>query len=51
MDKNILILGAGFLQKPAIEAAKKLGFRAVVVDGNEDAVCVGLADRFERIDL
>ncbi|MGI5098142.1 ATP-grasp domain-containing protein [Treponema socranskii] len=51
MDKNILILGAGFLQKPAIEAAKKIGFRAVVVDGNEGAVCVGLSDRFERIDL
>ena len=51
MNKNILILGAGFLQKPAIEAAKKIGFSAVVVDGNESAVCVGLADRFERIDL
>jgi len=24
MNKNILILGAGFLQKPAIEAAKKI---------------------------
>ncbi|MGI0529764.1 ATP-grasp domain-containing protein [Treponema socranskii] len=51
MDKNILILGAGFLQKPAIEAAKKIGCSAVVVDGNEGAVCVGLSDRFERIDL
>lgn len=51
MDKNILILGAGFLQKPAIEAAKKIGCRAVVVDANEGAVCVGLSDRFERIDL
>ena len=51
MDKNILILGAGFLQKPAIEAAKNIGCRAVVVDGNEGAVCVGLADQFERIDL
>lgn len=51
MDKNILILGAGFLQKPAIEAAKNIGCRAVVVDGNEGAVCVGLSDRFERIDL
>ena len=51
MNKNILILGAGFLQKPAIEAAKKIGCRAVVVDANEGAVCVGLSDRFERIDL
>ena len=48
---NVLILGAGFLQKPAIEAAKKIGCCAVVVDGNDEAVCVPLADRFERIDL
>ena len=51
MDKNVLILGAGFLQKPAIDAAKKIGCRAVVIDGNERAVCVPLADCFERIDL
>ncbi|MBQ9494642.1 MAG: ATP-grasp domain-containing protein [Treponema sp.] len=51
MKKNLIILGAGFLQKPAIEAAKKLGCCAVVVDANENAVCVPLADRFEKIDL
>ena len=51
MKKKLIILGAGFLQRPAIEAAKKLGCCAVVVDVNEHAVCVPLADRFEKIDL
>ena len=49
--QSILILGAGLMQRPAIESAKKLGYRAVVVDGNPNAVCVPLADRFEPIDL
>lgn len=51
MSKKILILGAGLMQKPAILAAKELGYTAVVVDANENAVCVPLADRFEPIDL
>ena len=49
--ESILILGAGLMQKPAIESAKKLGYRAVVVDGNPRAVSAPLADRFEPIDL
>lgn len=49
--KNILILGAGLMQRPAIEAAKKIGARAVVIDGNPNAVCVPLADEFFHIDL
>lgn len=49
--QSILILGAGLMQRPAIEAAKKLGYRTVVVDANPNAVCVPLADRFEPIDL
>lgn len=49
--KNILILGAGLMQRPAIEAAKKIGARAVVVDGNPHALCVPLADEFFPIDL
>lgn len=51
MSKKILILGAGLMQKPAIMTAKKLGYTAVVVDANPNAVCVPLADRFEPIDL
>jgi biotin carboxylase len=49
--KNILILGAGFLQKPAIQAAEKNGYTTVVVDADPSAVCVPLADRFEPVDL
>jgi biotin carboxylase len=47
----VLILGAGLMQKPSIEAAKALGYKAVVVDANPHAVCVPFADRFEPIDL
>lgn len=49
--KKIMILGAGLMQKPAILAAKHLGYEAVVVDANPNAVAVPLADRFEPIDL
>ena len=48
--ESILILGAGLMQKPAILAAKKLGCRAVVVDGNPKAACVSLADDFYPVD-
>ena len=50
-NKNILILGASLLQKPAIQSAKKLGCKVFVVDGNSKALCVPLADVFEQIDL
>ena len=46
-----MILGAGLMQKSAIEATKALGYDAVVVDANPRALCVPFADRFERIDL
>lgn len=49
--KKIMILGAGLMQKPAILAAKSLGFESVVVDANPNAVAVPLADRFEPVDL
>ena len=49
--QSVLVLGAGLMQRPAILAAKRLGYRAVVVDGNPDAVCVPLADRFVPVDL
>ncbi|OJF75987.1 MAG: hypothetical protein BKP49_09195 [Treponema sp. CETP13] len=49
--KHILILGAGLMQKPAIESARELGCHITVVDANENAICVPLSDRFEKIDL
>lgn len=51
VKKNILILGAGLMQKPAILSAKELGFRCCVIDADENAVCVPLADEFQKIDL
>ena len=49
--KNCLILGAGLMQKPAILASKALGFTTVVIDADDKAVCVPLADKFYKIDL
>ncbi|MCQ2591995.1 MAG: ATP-grasp domain-containing protein [Treponema sp.] len=48
---NCLILGAGLMQKPAITASKKMGYNTVVIDGDQNAVCVPLADEFYKIDL
>ncbi|MBR4005335.1 MAG: ATP-grasp domain-containing protein [Treponema sp.] len=50
-DKCVLILGAGLMQRPAIEAAQELGYKTVVADANPNALCAGFADRFENIDL
>ncbi|MFI3256868.1 MAG: ATP-grasp domain-containing protein [Spirochaetales bacterium] len=49
--KHVLILGAGLMQKPAIDAARELGCVVTVLDGNADAFCKSEADRFEVIDL
>lgn len=51
MKKNIMILGAGLMQKPAILSAKELGCKTFVVDANPNAVCADEADVFEVIDL
>lgn len=50
-EEYVLILGAGLMQKPALEAAKELGFKTLVVDANPKALCAPYADRFENIDL
>ncbi|WP_318662220.1 hypothetical protein [Treponema sp.] len=49
--KSILILGAGLMQKPAIESAKSLGLKVFVIDANPEALCVPLADEFKKIYL
>jgi biotin carboxylase len=51
MKKRLLMLGAGFMQGVAIRCAKERGWEVVVVDGNPEASCRDLADRFEPIDL
>ncbi|MBR1912454.1 MAG: ATP-grasp domain-containing protein [Treponema sp.] len=50
-DKYVLILGAGLMQRPSIEAARELGYKTLVVDGNPNALCASYADRFEPVDL
>lgn len=48
---SVFILGAGLMQRPAIDAAHELGLSAVVADGNPKAPCAALADTFVHIDL
>ena len=49
--KNILILGAGLMQKPAILSAKEAGFTVNVIDADDKAVAISYADTFRKIDL
>jgi biotin carboxylase len=41
---NLLVVGAGPLQLPAIHEARALGIRSIAVDGNSSAVGLGLCD-------
>lgn len=50
-ERAVLILGAGTMQIPAIEAAARIGVKSFVVDGNPEAPGSKLSDRFEVIDL
>ncbi len=49
--KRIMILGAGVMQLPAFEAARRCGWESIGVDGNPNAPGVPLADTFLQIDL
>ena len=49
--ENILILGAGIMQLPAICAAKELGYEVITADVNPDAPGVSVSDQFRNIDL
>lgn len=51
MGKNILILGAGLMQTPAILSAKALGYKVCVIDADDKAVAIPKADVFRKIDL
>ena len=48
---NILVLGAGLMQKPAILSAKEAGFTVHVIDADSKAVAIPYADTFRQIDL
>ena len=49
--KNIIILGAGTMQLPAIASAKELGCFVIALDADQNAAGTSRADRFERIDI
>ncbi|MDX9801887.1 MAG: ATP-grasp domain-containing protein [Spirochaetia bacterium] len=49
--KAIVILGAGIMQIPAIESAKRKGLSTIVFDGNCNAPGASCSDHFENIDL
>lgn len=49
--KTVLILGASLMQIPAIEAAKKMGWRVCTVDVNVHAVGIPKSDYFKKADL
>lgn len=51
MKKRLLMLGTGFMQKPAIIAAKELGCEVIAVDRDKNSASASLADLFEPIDL
>lgn len=48
---GILVLGAGVMQLPALEAARRNGWYLVVADGNPEALGRDLADAFHVVDL
>lgn len=48
---NILILGAGLMQTPAILSAKELGYNVCVIDADDKAVAIKHANEFKKIDL
>ncbi len=49
--KHILILGAGFMQEPAVDSAHELGYSVTVFDGNDRAYCKKKCESFFAIDL
>jgi len=49
--RSILILGAGFMQGPAIRIAKAKGYRVYAADADPNATHVGSVDEFLRVDL
>jgi len=49
-SKKILIIGAGIMQIPVIEECKKLGYKTIVTDIDENALGMRMADIALKID-
>lgn len=50
-ERSILVLGAGVMQIPALETARRNGWHLIVADGNPTALGRDLADAFHVVDL
>jgi biotin carboxylase len=50
-DRTVLIVGGGFGQLPAVQTARRLGWRTVVVDRNPAAVAMRHADVAVAVDI
>src|SRR5215471_11710961 len=50
MNKTLLVLGAGVYQIPAIETAKRLGYRVLTTDNVPENPGHALADRMFAVD-
>ncbi|MGM0674919.1 MAG: ATP-grasp domain-containing protein [Spirochaetota bacterium] len=50
-NTSILVLGAGVMQLPALNTARRNGWHLIVADGNEHAVGKDLANAFHVVDL
>lgn len=44
-------IGGGQMQIPVVEEIKKMGYMAIVSDGNKDCVCADKADIFLNVDI
>jgi len=51
MGARLMILGAGPLQLPAIQAAREMGIRSIALDGNPDAIGLGSCDSPHVVDI
>ena len=51
MNKKLLVLGAGFLQRFVIRRAKEMGYFVVAVDGAADAPGLAEADEHAVVDI
>ena len=50
-QKYFWIIGGGILQVPLIKEAKKLNYKIIVTDADENCICKELASCFETIDI
>lgn len=49
--KQIMILGGSIMQLPAVQTAKRKGWRVILADRNQDVPARPWADAFEEVDL